>query len=545
LNKLYYGDNLAILRDHIADESVDLVYLDPPFNSNATYNVLFRAPSGEQSRAQIAAFEDAWRWNEQAEEAYWQVLKGPSPNAARMLEAVRGFLGENDMMAYLAMMAVRLIELHRVLKPTGSLYLHCDPTASHYLKMLLDAIFGAENFRNEIVWKRTTTHSDSKTWSRVADSIFFYTKGSYFTWNIPREAHSEQYIESKYKYDGGDGRGTYRLDNMTSPNPRPNMMYEWKGFSCPEKGWRYSKETMQQLDSEGRIWYPRREDDSFDASRRPQLKRYLAEMDGGVKGTIWTDIFPVNSQARERLGYPTQKPVALLERIVSASSNEGDVVLDPFCGCGTTVHAAQKLNRQWIGIDITHLAIALVGRRLRESFGTALTFETIGVPKDIDGARALADKNKFEFERWAVTLIPDAQPYKSKGGGDSGVDGVLYFKFGKKESGKAILSVKGGKGIKPTEIRDLKGTVEREKAALGLYITLHEPSKQMIAEAASAGFVELATGLGVKTIPKIQILTIEKLMNGELPRLPLIDPSVYKRAAKEDASEKDQSGFEL
>jgi site-specific DNA-methyltransferase (adenine-specific) len=323
-NALYYGDNLQVLRDSIATESVDLVYLDPPFNSQANYNVLFKAHGGQKSEAQIEAFEDTWHWNSTAENAFHDVMKSGNTDVAEMLRALRSFLKENDMMAYLTMMAVRLLELHRVLKPTGSLYLHCDPTASHYLKVLMDGIFGADMFQNEIKWKRTTTHSDSKTWSRVSDTLFFYTKGKTFKWNTPREPHSAEYIEDKYCHDDGDGR-LFQLDNMTSPNPRPNMMYVWKGFPYPPKGWRYSPETMAKLDSEGRVWYPIHKDGSFDTTKRPRLKRYLDEMDGGVMGDIWTDIFPINSQAQERLGYPTQKPLALLERILTTSSNEGDV----------------------------------------------------------------------------------------------------------------------------------------------------------------------------------------------------------------------------
>jgi len=220
-NHLYYGDNLAVLREQIKDESVDLIYLDPPFNSNANYNVLFRGPSGDASQAQIEAFEDTWHWNNAAEKAFDEVMFGPNADVADMLRAMRSFLKDNDMMAYLTHMAVRLVELHRVLKPTGSIYLHCDPTASHYLKVLMDAVFGRENYRNEIVWKRTTTHSDSKTWSRVTDSILFYSQSRDIIWNTPRDAHSEEYVEAKYRYDDRDGRGLYRLDNMTSPNPRP------------------------------------------------------------------------------------------------------------------------------------------------------------------------------------------------------------------------------------------------------------------------------------------------------------------------------------
>lgn len=235
-NTLYFGDNLSVLRDSIASESVDLIYLDPPFNSNANYNILFKSPEGQDSDAQIEAFEDTWHWNDSAEAAFDEVMRSGNGDAFELLRAMRGFLGDNDMMAYLAMMAVRLIELHRVLKPTGSLYLHCDPTASHYLKLLLDGVFGADKFRNEVTWKRTTTHSDSKTWSKVSDIVLFYTKGKQFIWNTPREPHSEEYVSNKYRYDDGDGRGLYRLDNMTSPNPRPNMMYEWQGFPFPPLG---------------------------------------------------------------------------------------------------------------------------------------------------------------------------------------------------------------------------------------------------------------------------------------------------------------------
>jgi site-specific DNA-methyltransferase (adenine-specific) len=536
-NQLYYGDNLQVLRDSIATESVDLIYLDPPFNSQANYNILFKSSKGRQSQAQVEAFVDTWHWNEIAESAFDEVLKSGNSEVSEMLRAFRSFLKENDMMAYLTMMAVRLLELHRVLKPTGSLYLHCDPTASHYLKILLDAIFGAEMFRNEVTWKRTTTHSDSKTWSRVSDTLFFYTKGNKFTWNTPRNPHSEAYIADKYSNDDGDGR-LYQLDNMTSPNPRPNMMYEWKGFVFPEKGWRYSSETMAKLDSEGRIWYPRLKNGSLDTTKRPRLKRYLDEMEGGVMGDIWTDISPINSQAQERLGYPTQKPLALLERILEASSNEGDIVLDPFCGCGTTIHAAQKLKRQWIGIDITHLAISLIEKRLKAAF-PGITFEIHGTPKDLEGAQALAAQNKYQFQWWAVSLV-DAVPYGGKKkGADSGIDGFIYFKPDGKISEKAIVSVKGGENVSVAMIRDLAHVVDRENAKIGVFITLAEPTKPMRTEAIKAGFFESRFG----KYQKIQILTIEELFAGKKPDIPLVDPSVFRKAAVE-LNEKQNELFE-
>jgi site-specific DNA-methyltransferase (adenine-specific) len=532
MNTLYYGDNLAVLKESIKDESVDLVYLDPPFNSDATYNVLFKAPSGAQSHAQIEAFEDSWHWGESAERAFDDVMSSGNTDAAELLRAMRAFLDVNDVMAYLAMIAVRLLELHRVLKPTGSLYLHCDPTASHYLKLLLDSIFGVTNFKNEIVWKRTTLHSDSKTWSRVSDSILFYTKSDKFTWNAPREDHSEEYIASKYSHDDGDGR-KYTLDNMTSPKPRPNMMYEWKGFPFPPNGWRYEKKTMAQLDADGRIWYPCHADGSYDTRRRPRLKRYLEEMHGQIMGNLWSDISPVNSQARERLGYPTQKPVALLERIINASSNQGDIVLDPFCGCGTTIHAAQKLDRRWIGIDITHLAISLIEKRLNDAF-PGIAYEVHGTPKDLDGARDLAQRDKYQFQWWAVSLV-NAVPFGGKKkGADTGIDGIVYFKVfdakGIATTEKVIVSVKGGENVSVAMVRDLAHVVDREKAKLGLFVTLAAPTDPMRKEALKEGYFETSTG---GKYLKLQIATIEELLNGKKPDLPSPDPGQFAKAEKE------------
>ena len=353
---IWTGDNLPILRG-MNSESVDLIYLDPPFNSKANY----AAPIG--SKAAGAAFKDTWTLSD-VDVEWINLIEGKHPYLYRVLLAA---MTDSDK-AYLVYMAVRVLEMHRLLKRTGSIYLHCDSTMSHYLKLVMDAIFGRENFRTEIVWKRTTTHSDSKTWSRVSDSVLFFSKTQRITWNTPHVPHSDEYIVSKYRHDDGDGR-RYTLDNMTSPNPRPNMIYDWKGFPSPEKGWRYSKERMAQLDEESRIWYPTLKDGTYDTFRRPRLKRYLDEMKGGVMGSIWSDISPINSQAKERLGYPTQKPLALLDRIVRASSNEGDTVLDPFCGCATTLVAADRLQRRWAGIDISPKAAELVVERIQADQG--------------------------------------------------------------------------------------------------------------------------------------------------------------------------------
>ena len=372
---MWTGDNLDIMRG-MNSESVDLIYLDPPFNSNEDYS----APVG--SEAAGAAFKDTWTLSD-VDEAWHGEIADKEPALYAIIDAA-GLSHGQSMKSYLIMMAVRLLEMRRILKPTGSLYLHCDPTAGHYLKMALDCVFGRANFRNEIVWQRTTVHSDSKTWSRISDTILFYSKGKSMTWNAPYAPHTGEYVDKKYRHADGDGR-RYMLDNMTSPNPRPNMMYEWKGFPYPAKGWRYSQETMARLDADGRVWYPTLEDGTYDTNRRPRLKRYLEEMKGNVMGNIWNDLPPINSQAKERTGYPTQKPLVLLDRIIKASSNPGDTVLDPFAGCATACVAAERLKRQWVGIDLSPVAASLVVSRLREE-GSLLfpTHKRTDIPRRTD-----------------------------------------------------------------------------------------------------------------------------------------------------------------
>lgn len=522
MNKLYYGNNLTVLRNCIDDESVDLVYLDPPFNSQATYNVLFKSTAGEKSRAQIEAFEDTWHWGDEAELAFDGVMTAQNSAAAEMLRAMRSFLKENDMMAYLSMMAVRLLEIRRVMNDSASIYLHCDPTASHYLKILMDAIFGSENFRNEITWKRTNVHNDSKDWSNVSDTLLYYVKdnGS-FTWNPIYLKHSDALIASKYRLRDSDGRA-YTLDNMRSPNPRPNLTYEWKGHKPHPNGWAYSRETMERLDTAGRIWYP------ADKNKKLRVKRYLDEMKGIPVTNIWTDIAPLNSQAQERLGYPTQKPLALLERILSASSNEGDIVLDPFCGCGTAIHAAQKLHREWIGIDITHLAISLIEKRVRDAF-PGINFEVHGTPKDLEGARDLAARDKYQFQWWAVSLVSAVPFGGKKKGADSGIDGLIYFKPDGKVTERAIVSVKGGDNVTVAMVRDLAHVVDREKAKIGVFITLADSTGPMRKEAIKEGFYETLYG----KYAKIQILTIADLFSGKQPNIPLVDAPAFKKPPKE------------
>jgi site-specific DNA-methyltransferase (adenine-specific) len=532
MNHLYYGDNLGVLRESIADASVDLIYLDPPFNSNASYNVLFKGPAGKDSAAQIEAFDDTWHWTDAAEEAFQQVRRGPNANAATMLTAMRTFLGENDMMAYLAMMAVRLLELHRVLKPTGSLYLHCDPTASHYLKILLDAVFGAKRFGAEVIWKRTSAHSDAGQGRRLLgyqhDVIFQYMKSEDYIWNTQYHQYDESYIEKHYRHvEPGTGRrfGSFDITAPGGADPKKrNPHYEFLGV---KRYWRFKKERMEELFSQGRIFQSK-------PGGVPRQKRYLDEMPGTPLQDIWLDVAPLSGQAKERLGYPTQKPVALLERIINASSNPGDVVLDPFCGCGTTVHAAEKLGRQWIGIDVTHLAIGLIEKRLRDAF-PAVAFTTHGVPQDLAGARDLARRGRddpnyyFEFEKWALSLIAAQPGNLSKKGADRGIDGNIWF--GK--TGRAIVSVKAGDTVGVSMIRDLRGVIEREGAEIGILLSLTPPKKTMIAEAAAAGQHELD---GFAPVPRLQIVTIEEALalRDRAVQLPARRDDAFKRAAKED-----------
>ncbi|MYK34983.1 MAG: site-specific DNA-methyltransferase [Chloroflexi bacterium] len=537
-NKLYFGDNLDILRVEVPDESVDLIYLDPPFNSNATYNVLFREASGEGSAAQIQAFDDTWHWDIESERAYREVVTDGPRKLADLLQAMRSFLGQNDMMAYLTMMAQRMVELHRVLKPTGSIYLHCDPTASHYLKLLMDAVFGVKNFRNEITWKRTISHNDAKrNFSSLSDCIFFYSKEDAYVFRPQYTPYSEEHIATIYKYIDEDGR-RYSTSNIRSPHPRPNLTYDYKGYKPHPNGWTISFEKMQQLDEQGRLYFPKSK------NGRIRLKLYLDEMQGIPLGNQWDDIPVIGSHAKERLGYPTQKPEALLERIILASSNEGDVVLDPFCGCGTAVAVAERLGRRWIGIDVTHLAISLMKSRLRDTFGTQLSeYDVVGVPQDTASARALAEESqhdgRYQFEYWVLGLV-DARPGNDRRrGADAGVDG--YINFFDDESGKAktvLVQVKSGH-VRRDVIATLKGDMEREQAEMGLLVTLERPSGPMMQEAAAAGFY-VPEHFPDRQFPRVQIATIEELLSGQgpdVPRLGLADAPTFRRAARHRRSE--------
>jgi len=522
MNRLYYGDNLDVLRRHLDDESVDLVYLDPPFNSNASYNVLFAERDGTRAASQIKAFEDTWKWDDSAARACQEVIE-TGGKVSEAMQAFRTFLGDSDMMAYLAMVAPRLVELRRVLKLTGSIYLHCDPTASHYLKMLMDAIFDPRNFRCDIRWKRTSAHGNVLlNYAWVSDQLLFYTKGPKWTWNQPYQPYDKTYLESHYGQTDADGR-RFTTRDLTASMQRASsgQLYAWKGVKpVPTRCWSFTKDRMEEFEAKGLLVYGR--------SGVPRLKLYLDGQEGIPVSDIWDDIPPINSQAPERLGYPTQKPEALLERIIQTSSNAGDVVLDPFCGCGTAVAAAQKLGRTWIGIDITNLAISLIRHRLSDTFSGHAEYEVIGEPVSLPDAAKLAHDDPYQFQWWALGLV-GARPVEGKKGADHGIDGRIYFHEGDTAKTKQIvLSVKAGH-VTVSHLRDLLGVMDRQKAEIGVLLCMEEPTTPMRKECASAGFYTSPWGKHAR----LQILTVEDMLTGKTIDRPPAQTSVtFKRAPK-------------
>lgn len=477
--------------------------------------MLFAEKDGTRSSSQIMAFEDTWEWNVDAERAYEEIVE-QGGRVSDAMRAFRTFLGHSDMMAYLAMMAPRLIELHRVLKVTGSIYLHCDPTADHYLKMLMDAVFGVTNFRNEITWKRTSAHGNvSQRYAVVQDRLLFYSKSESWTWNQVYLPYTSGYIESHYSQVEKNTGRRFTTRDLTASMQRASsgQLYDWKGFRPPpSRCWAYTKENMEQFEAKGLLTHSPR--------GMPRLKLYLDEMPGVPCDDVWTDVDTINSQAEERLGYPTQKPEALLDRIICASSNEGDLVLDPFCGCGTAISVAQRLHRRWTGIDITHLAIGLIKKRLDDAFGESVrnTYEVIGEPVDLSGAQDLATNDPYQFQWWALSLV-SARPTEEKKGADRGIDGRLYF-HDEPRGGKTkqiIFSVKAGH-VQSAYVRDLRGVIEREDAQIGVLISMEAPTKPMLKEAAEAGFYK-PPGLEDR-YPRIQILTIEELLAGKRVEYP-------------------------
>ncbi len=608
MGTLYYGDNLNILRRYLKDGTVDLVYLDPPFNSAQNYNAFFQEKDGSAAASQIHAFEDTWHWDIETKKAYDAVTEQPG-KVSDVMQAFYTFLGGNDMMAYLTMMSSRLVELRRVLKPTGSLYLHCDPTASHYLKLLCDAVFGGNNFQNEIIWKRTGSHGGAKRWGPIHDTILFYSKADEPTWNRAYQDYDEKYLDDFYRFE--DEKGRYRLVTLTGAGTRSgDSGAPWRNVNPTKSGRHWAvpsyalkplatsaelvkmttQEKLDLLDASGLIYWPPK-------GEVPQQKRYLDDGEGVQIQDIITDIQAISSQAKERLGYPTQKPVALLERIIQASSNPGDVVLDPFCGCGTTIDAAEKLGRDWIGIDVTQLAISLIKNRLQDTYGTRLKFVSggtsytsptsesvgragsplpaaergessareqspdgahgvtrptvslvriIGEPTTPNEAATLAEDDKYQFQWWALGLV-GARPVEQKKGADHGIDGKILFRDDPKAARpeQIIIQVKGGKtGVK--DVRDLRGVLDREQAAIGILISLQPPTAPMETEAASAGFYEHKTNR--QKYPRLQLRTVKELMEGkgiERPSTVAATDETFKKAPESKKKQHEQKSLEL
>ena len=510
------------------------VQLPPLVQRAVPQNKRARGGGGEalEAEAQIAAFEDTWHWTAHASDTFDEVA-GRGDDVGRLLGAFVEALGHNDVTAYLTMMAPRLVELRRVMKPSASIYLHCDPTASHYLKTLMDAVFDARNFRNEIVWRRTSAHSDTgqgaRHFGRISDTILFYSRTRQAAWNTQYGPYSEEYVERFYRHVEPETGRRFQLGDLTAAKPGGDTRYEWtapdgrKVLPYRNRYWAYSRENMERFEREGRLHYPR--------SGIPRYKRYLDEMPGVPLQNIWTDIPPIGG-SKEYLGYRTQKPEALLERIVEASSNPGDLVLDPFCGCGTATVAAHRLGRRWIGIDVTWLAVDLMRNRLRTTFPSDFPDDepdsprVDGEPADEAAALALAERDKYQFQFWAVARLGGTpRGGAERRGPDRGIDGAAAFPD--RDPGdpdcptlshrQVVISVKGGAtGVR--DVRDLRGVVEREGAAIGVLVTASTRTREMEREAAAAGVWRSAwTGAAY---PRIQLLTAGEIVRGARIAMP-------------------------
>ncbi len=549
-NRLFYGDNLDVLRRKIASESVDLCYVDPPFNSKRNYFQIYNN-QGSEDRAQAQAFVDTWEWGDEAVAGLAYILDIERLHAGKWteqtVELIRGLekvLKRGSLLAYLVSMTLRIVEIHRVLKPTGSFYLHCDPTASHYLKLVLDAVFCGQggDYLAEIVWLRTNAHNmKSRGWPRANDVIFCYTKGRTFTFNPQFGGFSEAQLK-RYKVDE-NGR-LYTGQDLTFSTVNPDRQFEWRGSQPPpHRSWGASLEQLEAWWEQGLILTKRDGSPRLDGH-----KMYLDEKAGKPFDTNWIDIPRVGNTAAERLGYPTQKPEALLERIIRASSNEGDTVLDAYCGCGTTVAVAQRLGRRWIGIDITYQSISLILKRLHDKYPTdwpAIEADMLldGVPRDIESARALAnrkdDKTRKEFEKWAVlTYSANQARINDKKGADAGIDGVAYFLIDKGTNGKAIFQVKSG-GTSRATLATLNSDRQREKAEFGILITFDPPTKAMRDEIAAAG--KYRHPLLNREDDRLQVITVAEMLAGQRLDLPMARTDAVKSAEAVGDSDKQES----
>jgi site-specific DNA-methyltransferase (adenine-specific) len=507
MNTLYCGDCLDVLRQFVPDESVDLVYIDPPFNSKRDYNLFF---DDKKLQTQRIAFEDTWTYKN-VQDSLEELHTLEHENLWSLLLVYQKVA--SHAFPYLVMMALRLLEIHRILKGTGSFYLHCDPTMSHYLKTVCDVVFSEEHFRNEVVWKRTSAHSDPSRYGANIDIILFYSRNDTWTWNGIYLPHDRDYL-SRFKHSDPDGR-LWTDDNLTAKGlSGGGYEYEYKGAKSL---WRVPPETMKKLDKEGRLHFTR--------VGGIRLKRYLDETKGTLLQSLWDDIPPINSQARERLGYPTQKPKALMQRIIQVSSNEGDIVLDAFCGCGTTIDAAESLNRKWIGIDISPMAISLIKRRLRDTYKSKLSpYEVKGIPVDEASAIKLWQENKYAFQDW---WLLEFEVFSEGKGADKGIDGIGLYKVGKRANDtlKVAFQVKGGEHISSKDVDALLGILAKFECQAGVFLTIEPPTKPMIETIATSGTVKTPIGM----FPKLQLLTLENFFSGKKLKLPA-ENITFKRA---------------
>lgn len=502
-NKLFYGDNLEVLRE-IKSETVDLCYIDPPFNSKRNYNQIYNN-IGKEDRAQAQAFVDTWTWDEDAIHALAEIQPHSKTYPLKTVQLIKGLhevLGKSSLLAYLLSITRRVVEIHRVLKSTGSFYLHCDPTASHYLKLVLDSIFCTQggDFQNEIIWCYSIGGKSKTKFGRKHDVILFYTKSK-------------------------DDTHTFNI----------------KGASISRKPNTHMK---TGITDDGREYQ-----EKVDKKSGKVYRYYLDE--GKIAEDYWIDIESLNREDKERLGYPTQKPEELLERIIKASSNEGDVILDAYCGCGTTIAVAQRLNRNWTGIDITYQSISLILRRLEYAFGEDILKNIIlsGIPKDMESAVALAnkadDKTRKEFEKWAILTYTNNKAYiNEKKGGDGGIDGISMITDRDEKQNlvykKVIFSVKSDKTLNPTVIRDLSGTVNREEAVMGYFLTLYS-MPNLVKESKRYG--TYTNNVMFKDYPKIQVISVEDILNGKTLDLP-ISIEVVKSAERKRAAENPPTIFD-
>ncbi len=514
MNALYFGDNIDVLkqlRKEYPHGVIDLIYIDPPFNSKRNYNILFEDIDLQDTKAQKEAFADTWSSVSYIDTIH--EIQDIDLGLSRFLHALDQTAVSKSAISYLTTMAIRIWYMHKVLKETGSFYLHCDPTMSHYLKIVCDLIFKEQQFQGEIIWRRTTNTGSSKSIAQKypsnADIILFYTKGATYHFEHIRTDYSEKYTA---RFTKQDERGWYYLDNLKT----------------------YSEERLQQLIADKRVEYTK--------GGKPRIKNYLHERKGVILDNIWDDIASINSQAKERLGYPTQKPEKLLERIIRTSSQEGDLIADFFCGCGTTIAVAQQLNRRWLGVDISHLSIKLIAKRLQETYDTKYaqirqTFEIFGFPKDIASAKSLAtneDKGRLKFQDWIIEFMLSGvnNPKKTA---DGGWDGHMTFAMGKKKE-IVLIEVKSGH-VNVKNLREFIHVINAQKAAIGVFVCFHEHvTTPMEREAKQQGYYTPEDGIiGMyhTQFPKIQILTVEQILNGERVKMPMTTQGVFKTAGKQ------------